>query len=233
MKILPTALLIFSNLLIAFNFSFPAYADEDTCQTGDKATYAYQLYPDGHCEGIPDGRPISGQFALISFFSGSVGSRFPSSLTLIIPSQSKPSLNLQSHSRNYKVNNLPLKSKGKGLAYDLDTKGLNRADIQPDSMTYLAFIDKNSNRVYLPVVLGKANGSYQFIVNGPKYMKLSQFEIRQSGTAIYRSPSNVEKMTHILTWEYGKAKKGSYELYLKDGEGRTRSFTFEHNPNLL
>ena len=187
MKILPIALLIFSNLLIAFNFSFPAYADEDTCQTGDKATYAYQLYPDGHCEGIPDGRPISGQFELMSFSSGSVGSKFPSSLTLIIPNQSKPSLNLQSSHRNYKVNNLPLKSRGKGLAYDLDTKGLDRAGIPPNKMTYLAFIGKNSNRIYLPVVLGKTNGSYQFTVGGPKDMKLSQFEIRQSGTADRKS----------------------------------------------
>ena len=221
-------------LLLSIVFNSSAHAEESmpTCTSGDSETYAYQKEEDGHCEGIPNSRPISGQFTLISFYTGNTPNAYSQSLALRIPTNSSPQLRIQSNYRNYAANNFPFNATSQGFTYNLDTKKLDRANIPPDSLVYKAQ-RKDNPSIYLPVILGNADGQYNFVVSSPKDLKLPQFEIRRNGQVIYKDPRRISDSVHILTWKYGGAKAGRYELYLKDNSGRERSFSFEHNPNLL
>ena len=100
----------------------------------------------------------------------------------------------------------------------------------------LAFIEKNSRRIYYPVILDKASNTYQFVIYTRDRRTFPKVEIRQNGKVIPSNlkPRNIRSKEEIrFSWQPKNTPPGMYQFYLEDGDGRSISFSFKHDPNWL
>lgn len=205
------------------------------CPPGHPNSLAYILRDNNRCEGLRDRRYASSTFSLISFFTGNLNN-YPDILTLRVPSISNvsPTIEVQSFFRNYRLDSLVLRPGSKGFTFLLNTTVLKRANVPIGSLRATAYITRNSELIYFPVILGQPSGRYEFVVYSPERTTFPTFEIRRNNRAVFRNPRRFPHQGQIhLFWEYGNAPAGTYELYMIDGKGQRRSFRFEHNPNWL
>jgi hypothetical protein len=152
-----------------------------------------------------------------------------------VPSKGKdvPIIAVRSNVISYRLDELNFNSSNKGFIFPLNTDILSKAPVPPESLMAFAFVLRDSHRVYFPVVLGKATGQYEFVFKSDGSVSLPTFEIRRNNITIYKLPQTIPDNIHKLIWKYGKAKPGTYQLYLKDNKGKDQTIWFEHNPNLL
>jgi hypothetical protein len=221
---------LFASLLVLTLNPLAAQA----CPTGNSSSLAYIRRDGNRCEGIQN-RDVSGSLSLIAFSTSSLGAEFPDTMNIRLPGtdRTSPAIVVQSFTgRNYRLDTLDTTQTDTGYTFALNTNILQRADIAPQTLRASAFITRESRRIYFPVILGQPSGSYKFVINSPQRTSLPTFEIRRNGRAVYSSSRSQPQQGQVsLTWIYGDADAGSYELYIVDGEGTSRSFSFEHNPD--
>ena len=226
-RILFISLLIFS--LVPTN--------ANACQTGNPGSIAYIRRDKNRCEGILD-RDVgfAGLPDLISFATSSL-KEYPNTLKIQVPGNSNqtPKISIQSFLRRYLLNKLETKYIQPNFTFNLNTKKVlqhRTVQVPFNSLRSLAFIVEDSELVYFPVILGGSSDEYEFVINSLQRTALPVLEIRYQGKPVFSDPRDNPQEGHIfLTWKYGNAPGGRYELYLETSEGDSRSFPFEHNPN--
>jgi len=225
--------LLFSTLLFSALSIFPANAR--TCPIGNPRSTAYMERENNRCEGVRD-RNVSSSFDLVSFATTNL-SDYPNTLTIRIPGtgNTTPNVRIQSFYRSYTLDQLDTDRSQSGHTFSLHT-GRNsivqRAGIPFSTLRATAYITENSNRIYLPVILGTPSESYEFILRNPNRITMPTLEIRRencNGQQIYANPSSLNRSRHSLIWDYGSASSGTYALCAIDGSGQRRSFIFEHD----
>lgn len=205
------------------------------CPTGNAASLAYIRRDNNRCEGLTD-ELISDTFSLVSFLTTSL-TDYSNTLVIRIPGtgNTRPAITLQSPYRNYLLDNLNIASSTSGYTFSLNTQPvLRKAEIPFTSLQATAYITRDSSPVYFPVILGNASDAYQFTINSPQRTSFPVLEIRRDGQTVFSNPLATPRQGIIrFSWSYGNASAGTYELYLEDSNGDTRTFRFEHNPNWL
>jgi hypothetical protein len=206
------------------------------CRTSsDPKTLEYSRRDGNRCEGLFD-RPASNLISLVSLSTGfSKQSVYPSILSIQIPTRdnTRPTITIQSSHRNYRLDDLSTIPNAKGFIFHLNTRILTQANVPPPSLQALAYTIRDSQRVYIPVILGQPTGQYEFIVKSNQRVTLPAFEIRHNDKVIYQKESVIPGFTHKLTWNYGSRPQGIYKLRTVDNRGQTRIYTFKHTPSLL
>jgi hypothetical protein len=198
---------------------------------------AYARRDHNRCEGLKD-RDASSTFELISFATGNLSGyiSYPTILPILVPGtvNLSPNVKVQSFIRNYRLDNLEAASKSSDFNFLLDTSVLTTAAIPIESLQATAYITRDSSLVYFPVTLGQSSGEYRFVLYSPQRIAFPKIEIRRNGKTVFPlSPIKTPRDGQIsLTWN-GKAPAGTYELYLVDGDGQSRTFRFEHDPRWL
>ena len=209
----------------------------NACQTGNSRSIAYIRRDKNRCEGILE-RDVgfAGLPDLISFGTSNL-TAYPNTLKIQVPGNSNqtPKIRIQSFLRRYLLNKLQTQYIQPSFTFDLNTKKVlqhRTVQVPFNSLRSLAFIDEDSEPVYFPVILGESSGEYEFVINSLQRTAFPVLEIRYQGKTIFSDPRNNPQEGHIfLTWKYGNAPAGRYELYLETSEGDSRTFPFEHNPN--
>jgi hypothetical protein len=205
------------------------------CPSGNPQSLAYIRRDNNRCEGLRD-RNASDAFGLLSFSTSALSS-YPDALTIRVPgtSNTPPTITLQSFFRNYLLDSINPNFNKSGYTFALNTRTvLQSATVPLTSLRALAYINRDSNPVYFPVILGSPGRQYQFVLNLPQRTTLPKLEIRRNGQAIFKKPQNDPQDGEFsFNWSYGNATAGTYELYIEDGEGQHRTFRFQHNPDWL
>jgi hypothetical protein len=228
--LLPYKPLLISLLLLTLS---PLGSQAQACPTGNSSSLSYIRRNNNRCEGLRD-RDISSTFELISFSTDTLGTDYPSTLNIRVPGtgRTRPAIAVQSFSRNYRLDNLTTTSSDSGYTFALNTSILKQAEVPTESLRATAYITRNSSPVFFPVVLGSSSNSYEFVINSPQRLAFPTFEIRRNNRVVFKDPRPNARSGHIrLTWEYGDAPAGSYQFYIVDENGNSRTFAFEHNPD--
>ena len=222
------AKILFISLLILSLSPLAAYA---SCPEGNPRSLAYIRRDNNRCEGLQE-RNATRTFSLISFSTSNLSS-YPDTLSIRVPGKgnTRPTIEVQSFYRNYRLDSLDTSSSSSGFTFNLKMDVLKRAAVPVRSLRATAYIIRDSGAVYFPVILGKASGRYEFVVYSPRRTTFPTLEIRHNGKVVFSNPRNNPQSSQIrFAWEYGNAPAGSYELHIVDGEGQRRTFRFEHNP---
>ena len=224
--------LLFIGLLL---FCFNPKVAQACPRTRNPRSLAYVRRENNRCEGLQRRNISSSTFDLISFSTSNIY-RYPKTLNIRVrgTGRTRPIIEVQSFFRNYRLDRVKARYTAFGFNFPLKTGVLRRAAIPWRKLRSLAYINRNSNRIYFPVILGKSSGKYKFIINSPRRNTFPIFKIRRNGRTILSKPRKTPRRGHItLTWKYGKAPAGIYELYIVNGKGKRRTFRFRHNPRWL
>ncbi len=228
----------FFTSLFIFGLSIPAQA----CPSGDPKSTVYIRRDDNRCEGIKQRNSDRG-LRLISFATIGIKS-YPNTLTLKIPSiaNAKPDVRVQSLGKNYILDDVSLTSNNSLFIFSWNPFVLNQAQILPTSLRALADVNLDSQVVYVPVILERTSGQYQFVFYTPSRAKFTTVQIRRNGKVIHTSPrNNFQGGEVVFNWDGRNIPAGRYELYViaeqeqigRPPEKITRQIAFEHNPNWL
>ncbi len=201
---------------------------------------SYIRRDNNRCEGILDSRKSRNYFGLIAFSTSNLNN-YPDTLKIRVPGtgRDKPIIRIQSYTKNYLMDNVEVTSSpsGEGFIFNLNTKAvLQPAKIPFNSLLPLAFVEKNSRRIYHPVILEQSSDSYKFVIYTSERRTLPKVEIRQNGKVIPSNlkPKNIPKQGQIpFYWHPQNNPAGTYQFYLEDGNGRPISFSFKHDPTWL
>ncbi|NER26919.1 MAG: hypothetical protein F6J89_04625 [Symploca sp. SIO1C4] len=228
-KILLTSLLI---------LSFSPLAAQGLCPPqGNPRSFAYMRRDNNRCEGIKE-RDITSidALSLISFSTNNLTNSYPNNLNIRVPGtgNTRPNIKIQSFPTSYRLDQLESSPRESEFTFLLDTNILKKVPIPIGTLRATANITRNSSPVYFPVILGQPSGRYEFVVYSPQSNTFPTFEIRRNEQVIWSEPLKIPRSGHIsFSWEYGNATAGTYELYIVDGNGKPRTFRFEHNPDWL
>ncbi|MGI2907874.1 hypothetical protein [Tolypothrix sp. VBCCA 56010] len=228
----------FFTSLFIFGLSIPAQA----CPSGNPKSTEYIRRDDNRCEGIKQRNSDRG-LRLISFATIGINS-YPNTLTLKIPSiaNATPDVRVQSLGKNYILDNVSLTSNNSLFTFSWNPFVLNQAQILPTSLRALADVNLGSQVVYVPVILERPSGQYQFVFYTPSRAKFPTFQIRRNGKVIHTSPrNNFQGGEVVFNWDGKNIPAGRYELYViaeqeqigRPPEKIPKQITFEHNPNWL
>ncbi|WP_139240553.1 hypothetical protein [Geitlerinema sp. PCC 9228] len=210
----------------------PAVAE--TCQSGNPGSLAYIRRDGNRCEGLLDHHNVSGRFDLIGFYTSTLTQEYPNTMTIQVPGTGNlnPRVEVQSFFRNYRLDQLELRSRGGIAKFDLDTQILRKASVPVGALRALAYTVPDSSKTYFPVILEKPAAQYQFVLYSPQRQEFPTLEIRRNGQVVRSDSRRIPTQGQFhFTWEYGNAPAGTYELHVVNGEGRRRVFRFRHNPN--
>lgn len=214
-------------------FSLGTLPAEAGCQPGNPNSLAYIRRDNNRCEGLQEEKAAA-PFKFVSFSTGNLTNTYPNSLQIRVPGtgNARPEIIIQSDYRNYYLDELAIRESPSGFTFNLPTTILKKAAIPARTLLASASIIRDSVETYFPVILGQPSVQYQFVIFSPERTTFPTFAIRRNGQIIYNQPRNNPTQNYVsLTWKYGNAPAGTYELYLVDGSGKTRNFRFQHNPN--
>ncbi|MGJ5634449.1 hypothetical protein [Nostoc sp. CALU 1950] len=228
----------FASLFIFIISTLPAQA----CPSGDPKSTVYMRRDDNRCEGIKQRNSDRG-LRLISFATIGI-KNYSNTLSLKIPSiaNATPNVLVQSLGKNYILDNVSLTSNKSLFTFSWNTFILNQAQILPTSLRALANVNFDSKVVYVPVILERSSGKYQFVFYTPSRAKFPTLQIRRNGKVIHSSPrNNFQRGEVVFNWNGRNLPAGRYELYIiaeqeqigRPPEKITRQIAFEHNPNWL
>lgn len=221
-------------LLTTFLLTLAPNPAQAACPPGDPNKLNYIRRDNNRCEGMRDRRDASGSVSLVSFVTSNL-SNLPNSLTIRVGGSTNPVLEVQELSRNYRLDDVQMNRSGSSASFPLDTKILRNADIKVNNLLAAAYVVRNTSRIYYPTILGKASGSYTFVLYAPGPTTFRKIQIRKVGNStLYLNQSLSQPLEGQipLRWSYGRVPAGSYELYVEDSRGKRR-FRFEHNPQWL
>lgn len=202
------------------------------CPQGDASKLNYIRRDNNRCEGLRDHRDASGSLSLVSFVTSTL-TNLPNLLTIRVAGITNPTLEVQEFSRNYRLDDVQMNPSSNSATFPLNTKILQNAGINVNSLRAAAFIIRNASPVYYPTILGKASGSYTFVIYSPKPTAFKKIQILKLGNPkpyLDQSLSQPRVGQIPFQWKYGTAPAGAYELYLEDSLGNQQRFRFEHNP---
>jgi len=206
------------------------------CPTTSPNPFAYVRRDNNRCEGLRDGKDASGSLSLISFVTSSLKD-ISNPLTIRVPGSSKPILEIQEFSRNYRLDEVKMQPSGNGATFSLNSRILRNAGItKTETLFAIAYTMRNASPMYYPTILGKASKLYTFVLYTEKPTAFRKIQIRRPGSATpllnqsFRQP-RIGSIS--FQWQYGNAPVGNYELYLEDSEGSTSRFPFKHNRQWL
>ncbi|AFY58900.1 hypothetical protein Riv7116_6573 [Rivularia sp. PCC 7116] len=230
--------------LLIINFSFFCFIPltAQACPSGNSKSHAYIRRENNRCEGLISPNVSPGSVDLISFSTGELSNRYPSKLHLRVPmkgvpmkGKKYPELRLESYYRRYLLDKITLKRDTNGFNFPLKTTILQKAGIPSRSLRALSHINRNGNIIYFPVVLGRISDKYQFVVKNPHRRSFSKIQIRYKGKPVFNTSRKIPRKQIKISWKYGKARPGIYELYLEDSKNKSvpHKFRFQHNPHLL
>lgn len=228
----------FSSLFILSLSTLPAQA----CSPGDPKSTAYIRRDGNRCEGIKK-RNVNRGLRLISFATIGIKS-YPKTLSLKIPSIAKvtPNVMVQSLGKNYILDKLSLRRNKFLFTFSWKPFILNQAQILPTSLRALANVNLSSQVVYVPVILGRPLGQYQFVFYTSNRAKFPTVQIRRNGKVVHtQSRNNFQRGEVVFNWNARNIPAGRYELYViaeqeqigRPPEKITRRIAFEHNPSWL
>jgi hypothetical protein len=228
----------FTSLFIVSLSTLPAQA----CPSGDPKSIVYIRRDDNRCEGIKPRNSDRG-LRLISFATIGINN-YPNTLTLKIPSiaNAKPNVRVQSLGKNYILDNVSLTSNNSLFTFSWNPFVLNKEDIRPNSLRALADVNLDAEVVYVPVILQRTSGQYQFVFYTPSRAKFTTVQIRRNGKVIHSNPrNNLQGGEVAFNWDGKKSLAGRYELYIiaeqeqigRPPEKITKQIAFQHNPNWL
>ena len=85
------------------------------------------------------------------------------------------------------------------------------------------------------MILDQPSNGYKFVIRTGVHRTFPKVEIRQNGKVISKlNPRNVPNRGKIsFPWQPQNTNAGTYQFYLEDGNGRSISFSFKHDPNWL
>ncbi|EAM53158.1 hypothetical protein CwatDRAFT_6254 [Crocosphaera watsonii WH 8501] len=210
----------------------------NACPTGRPRDISYIRRDNNRCEGILDSRPISNNFELVAFSSSNL-TNYPDTLKIRVPGtgRDKPIISIQSYTKNYRLDEVEAIYRDSGFIFDLKTNTiLQRVKIPFNSLLPLAFVEKNSRRIYYPVILEQPSNAYKFVIYTRNRRTFPKVEISQNGRIIPSNlqPRNIPKRGQItFDWQPRNNPAGTYQFYLEDGNGRSISFSFKHDLNWL
>lgn len=157
-----------------------------TCPRGHARSLAYIFRDGNRCEGFRD-RTASGTPELIAFSTSSLGEDYPDRINIRVPGtdNTPPTIQVQSHFRNYRLDNLETNHGHFGFTFSLDPYVLRNGNVLPSSLRAVAYILSNSSPVYYPVILGEPTGRYEFVIHVTEDTVFPTFEIRHGNNSIY------------------------------------------------
>lgn len=229
---------LFTSLFILSLSTLPSQA----CSPGDPKSTVYIRRDDNRCEGIKP-RNVDRGLRLISFATIGIKS-YPNTLSLKIPSiaNATPNVIVQSLGKNYILDNLSLTSNKSLFIFSWNPFILNQAQIIPSSLRALADIDFGSQVVYVPVILERPSGQYQFVFYTSNRAKFPTVQIRRNGKVVHtQTRNNFQRGEVVFNWDARNIPAGRYELYViaeqeqigRPPEKITKQIAFEHNPSWL
>ncbi|NEP00843.1 MAG: hypothetical protein F6K58_19695 [Symploca sp. SIO2E9] len=221
---------LISLLLLSLN---PLVAQ--ACSEGHHRSLAYIRRDNNRCEGLLDSHDATSTISLISFSTSNLNS-YPNTLKIEVPGTGnrQPNIEVQSFYRNYRLDQLNSKSGSSGFSFPLNTDVLKKSGVGISNLRATAYITRDSAFLYFPVILGQPSDRYEFVLYSPRRTTFSTLEIRSQGQVLFSNPRQTPQRGQIrFAWEYGNAPAGTYELYIVDGEGKERTFRFQHDPNWL
>ncbi|MGK7880634.1 MAG: hypothetical protein AB4060_11105, partial [Crocosphaera sp.] len=150
----------------------------NACPTGRPRDIRYIRRDNNRCEGILDGRPISNNFELIAFYTSNL-TNYPKTLKIRVPGtgRDKPIIQIQSYVKNYLFDKVETEYNSSGFIFDLRTNTvLQRAKVPLNSLLPLAFVEKNSRRIYHTVIIEQSSNSYKFVIFTRYLLKFPKVE---------------------------------------------------------
>lgn len=210
----------------------------NACPTGRPRDIGYIRRDNNRCEGILESRPISNNFGLIAFSTSNL-TNYPETIKIRVPGtgRDKPIITIQSYEKNYLLDEVETPDNRSEFIFDLKTNTvLQRAKIPFNSLLPLAFVEKNSRRIYHPVILEQPSNAYKFVIFTRDRRTFPKVEIRRNGQVIPSNlkPKNIYNRGQIpFYWQPQNNPAGMYQFYLEDGNGRSISFSFKYDPNWL
>ncbi|NET07866.1 MAG: hypothetical protein F6K09_23545 [Merismopedia sp. SIO2A8] len=205
------------------------------CPEGHNRSLAYIRRDNNRCEGLLDSRDATSTIYLIAFSTSNLNS-YPETLKIEVPGTGnrQPNIEVQSFYRNYRLDQLDSKYSSSGFLFPLNTNVLKKSGIPIRLLRATAYINRNSTPFYFPVILGQPSDRYEFVLYSPQRNTFPTFEIRSQGKVLSSNPRQTPRRGQIrFAWKYGDAPAGTYELYIVDGEGKERTFRFQHDPSWL
>jgi len=234
------AKLLFASVIALTLSQMPALA----CPEGNLRSTDYIRRDNNRCEGIKR-QPVSGNsLRLISIATRNIPS-YQAEVSMKIPGINgggKPEVKVQSLEKNYQLDNPSLTENSGFYTLLWDSYVLKRENVPSNSLRALASVTFGSQVVYVPVILGKSSGQYEFVFYSPSRVKFPVFRILQNGKEVYSIPRKIPQTKEmIFTWDSRNAPAGRYELqYEAEIEARgnppeklNRKIVFEHNPKWL
>ena len=231
-------LLLVTAAIFAFN-TIPAIA----CPSPNRAAnfLAYQRRNNNRCEGIVR-RDIAGSLSLISFASRNL-TNYSNNLNLQISNinNTSPQVTIRSYEKNYILDRLNLSKNSSWFTFNLPTQILTDAGVPPNSLRAIAKLS-GSQPVYVPVILNKTSGEYEFAFYTANRTKFSTFEIIYNNQIESSQPRNTFSNPNgevIFTWDGRNASKGRYRLRViaeiqqrgQPSERVTKNLQFQHDPS--
>ncbi len=209
----------------------------NTCPTGRPRDISYIRRDNNRCEGILDSRPISNNFELVAFSTSNL-TNYPDTLKIRVPRMESDKLIIiiQSYTKNYLLDKIEAEPSPSEFIFNLKTNTvLKRAKIPFNSLLPLAFVEINSIPIYHPVILEQPSNGYKFVIYTRNRRTFHKVEIRQNDKVISNlNPRNIPKRgTITFSWQPQNTPVGTYQFYLEDGNGKSISFSFKHDPNWL
>lgn len=207
-----------------------------SCPKGDPTKLSYIRRDENRCEGLRDRRDASGSLMLISFVTTNL-TQISDPLNIRVAGNPKPTLEVQELTRNYRLDDVKMQSKGNSAQFSLNPKILSKSGIKTvNSLLAIAYTIHSSSPIYYPTILGNASSSYTFVLYAPKATIFKTIQIRpKNNSKIYFSQSLSQPREGQIPfqWSHGNAPAGDYELYVEDSKGNQRHFQFQHNPKWL
>lgn len=194
------------------------------------------------CEGIRR-QNVGAAFELVSFASNGLGSNYGNTISLRIPNLgSTPRVSMRSYTnKSYQLDSFTPSSSANGYIFNIPTTILRNEDIPTRSLRALASIS-GSQPIYVPVILSRSSGTYEFVFFSATRATVSSFEIRRNNQVIHRdSRTNPRRGEIPFTWNPQNQPAGLYQLYIT-AEQRQRGqrperislvLPFRHHPNWL
>jgi len=234
------AKLLFPSVIALTLSQMPALA----CPEGNPRSTAYIRRGNNRCEGIKREPVSANSLRLISIATRNIPS-YQAEVSMKIPGINgggKPEVKVQSLEKNYQLDNPSLTENSGFYTLLWDSYVLKRENVPSNSLRALASVTFGSQVVYVPVILGKSSGQYEFVFYSPSRVKFPVFRILQNGKEVYSIPRKIPQTKEmIFTWDSRNAPAGRYELqYEAEIEARgnppeklNRKIVFEHNPKWL
>ena len=234
------AKLLFASVIALTLSQIPALA----CREGNLRSTDY-IRRDNRCEGIQRQSVSGNSLSLISIATRNIPNIYGETVSMKIPQikgAGKPEVRVQSLDKNYQLDDPSLTENSGFYTLLWDSYVLKRESVPSNTLRALASVSFGSQVVYVPVILGKTSGDYEFVFYSLSRVKFPVFRILRNGKEVYSNPRRIAKTNEIIfNWDGRNAPAGRYELQVEatieprgePTEKINRKIIFEHNPTWL